>query len=115
MGRPISDGVTTHYCTVVETAKTGRAYFEEDQLVLDAMKNNAELDQFAVEIVDISTLKGRLRALSKGVKETPTVIVDGIKIEGYEALELVKNRPPSYLRTDNPDERQRKPEQKKLT
>ncbi len=91
MGRPISDGVTTHYCTVNETAKVGRAYFEADQLVLEALKENAQISESDLEIVDVATAKGRLKALFKHVRETPAVIVDGVKTEGHQALEFVRN------------------------
>jgi len=92
IGRPMSDGVTTHYCTSRETLKTEKITPEADKLVLEVVNEFADEKGLDVEVYDVSTFKGRFKASVKGVKTTPTIIIGKARIEGESNLELLKNK-----------------------
>lgn len=71
IGKPLSDGVTTHYCTVHETFKTEQILTEESKRALEEATKKAKELNAEVIIYNISTLKGKLTARLKGVK-SPT-------------------------------------------
>lgn len=84
MGRPISDGVTTHYCTIRETAKKEKIMPEADRFALEVVKEFADSKGVRLEVCDVSTFRGKLRARSKGIKAIPTILVGGVRIEGEQ-------------------------------
>jgi len=71
IGRPMSDGVTTHYCTTQSSIKTEKILTEESKKVLDEATKRAKELNATVVVYNLSTVKGRLTALMKGVK-SPT-------------------------------------------
>ena len=95
-GRPIFDGVTTHYCAMKETAKKEKVISEADRLALELVKEFADSEGMGVEVCDVSTLRGKLRARSKRIKVIPTILVCGTGIEGEQVSRLSRSILESY-------------------
>lgn len=91
VGRPISDGVTMHYCTATETLKTTKVTPEADRVALEIVNKFAQENGLHVEVHDVSSFKGKLKAKLRGVKTTPTIVVGNQKIEAEQTLESLKN------------------------
>lgn len=92
MGRPIHDGYTTHYCAFREIFKTEKVMPEAETLALEIVKEFAAKKGLEVDVYDVSTLKGRMQARLKGIRKTPTIIVDGNRIEGEDDLRHLENK-----------------------
>lgn len=71
VGRPMSDGVTTHYCTTHDTFKTEQVLTDDSRKVLEEANEKARELNAEVIVYNLSTLKGRLAARLRGVK-SPT-------------------------------------------
>ena len=87
IGRPLSDGVQTHWCTFKETFKTQKILPKEDAAALKIVKELANEKGLVLEIHDVSSFKGKIKAKMKGVKTTPTVIIGKQRIEGVPTKE----------------------------
>ncbi len=98
IGRPISDGVTVHYCTVRETAKKEKMIPEADRLALEVVKEFADSKGVRLEVCDVSTFRGKLRAWSNGIKAIPTIFVCGVRIEGEQVSKLSRGTLESYFK-----------------
>ena len=69
LGRPIAD----HYCTAKDTWKTVRDYTPESRVILSIASERARVEGLELRVYDVSTFRGRLRALFRGAS------VPGIK------------------------------------
>jgi hypothetical protein len=76
IGRPISDGVTTHYCTTHDTFKTEQVLTEESRKVLDEATKKAKEFNAKMVVYNLATFKGQLAAKLKGVKSPTWRIVE---------------------------------------
>lgn len=91
-GRPLAAAGEVHYCSVKEISKTEKLVSEEDGEALKLVKELAAEKDIEVQVIDVATLKGKLRSRLKGVRTTPTVIVGdnrltgALKKEEFEAL-----------------------------
>jgi glutaredoxin len=91
-GRPISDGLTTHYCTVRESLKTEKVMSEGDKVALEVVKKFAVEKGLKVDVYDISTFKGKLQASLKKVRRTPTIIIGKSRIESEDDLKQLESK-----------------------
>jgi hypothetical protein len=91
-GRPVSDGLTTHYCTMRETFKTEKVVSDTDKLALEVVEKFAAEKGLKVDVHDISTFKGKLQASLKNVTKTPTIIIGKNRIESEEDLRQLENK-----------------------
>lgn len=82
IGRPMSDGVQTHWCTFKETVKTERVIPDADAVVLNVVRKIANEKGLALEIIDVSSFKGKVKAKMKGIKKTPAIVLGKRKLEG---------------------------------
>ena len=78
IGRPIGD----HWCTFKETYKSEKVMSETDRAVLKVAEDIAKETGIELKVYDISSFKGKIKAMFKGVKRTPTIIIGKNKIEG---------------------------------
>lgn len=78
IGRPMGD----HWCTFKETLKTEKVMSEADKLALKVVNEIAAERGLVVEVYDVSCFKGKLKAKSKGVRQTPTILIGEKRIEG---------------------------------
>lgn len=97
IGRPMVDGVTTHYCTVKETVKTEKLMSQADVQVLQIVKELAGAKNLRVQVYDVLQLKGKLKARMKKIKTTPTVLVGNARFEGTDSMESLKDKLESLL------------------
>lgn len=69
----------------------GRILPEEDRMVLEQVLLRVREKDDELLVYDVSRVTDRLKALKKGVKNTPTVIIEGEKYEKLEdILEALK-------------------------
>ena len=64
----------------------GRIISQEDMTVLRGIVDLARANPAEIQVYDISRIVHRLRAFTKGVKNTPAIIVDGVKFEGAKDI-----------------------------
>jgi protein-disulfide isomerase len=62
---------------------------EADRLALEIVREIAKEKGIKVEVFDISSFKGKLKAKFASVKETPTIVVGNRKIEGIPDKEQI--------------------------
>ena len=90
-GRALSAAVEahsrTHDCSMKEISKTEKAISEEDKAALKLVKELAAEKNLRFRIIDVASLKGKLRARLKGVKATPTIIVGHNRLTGVPQKE----------------------------
>ncbi|MEM2975731.1 MAG: thioredoxin family protein [Candidatus Bathyarchaeia archaeon] len=86
IGFPIPDH---GMCSWKDTLKTERVMLEADKIALEVVREVAREKNVRVEVIDVSTFRGKLRAKSVGIKETPTIMIGGNKIEGIPEKEQI--------------------------
>jgi hypothetical protein len=62
----------------------GRMFSEEDWAVIQRLAEAAGRPEAEVRLYDVSRTAGWLKALSRGIRKTPVIIVNGEKHEGAE-------------------------------
>ena len=62
--------------------KTMRMITSSDEGVLEKLKEIAKDKGYILKVYDVSTLKGRLKAFRKGIKQTPTIVTETHRIVG---------------------------------
>ncbi|MEM3617426.1 MAG: hypothetical protein QXJ31_05900 [Candidatus Bathyarchaeia archaeon] len=72
----------------LESKFKGRILQQEDYMVLEKALRIVKGTNDVLLVYDVSHLTDKLKALKKGVKKTPTVIIDGRKYE--DAAEILK-------------------------
>jgi hypothetical protein len=82
---PVSDGVMTHTCLDKKMLEYEKALPQNEKEVLEYLNNLAEKKDLFIEVIDLSTLKGKLKASVKRVNSTPTVIVGQERIENADS------------------------------
>jgi glutaredoxin len=87
IGRPVLD----HYCTFRETLKTEKVISEADKRTLEIVKEIAKERGLKFEVCNVSSFKGKVKAKSKGITQTPTIVVGEKKIEGTPDKEQLLN------------------------
>jgi 5,10-methylene-tetrahydrofolate dehydrogenase/methenyl tetrahydrofolate cyclohydrolase len=97
VSEPLSDGVMKHYCFSKKVLEYEKAMPEADKLALEVVNKFAEAKSLKVEVLDVSTLKGKLKASFKGIRKTPVVIVGRSRIEGEQTSKLLKSKLESCL------------------
>ena len=85
---PTSDGVMTHTCLDKKMLKYERELSQTEKEVIEYLNSVAEKKDPDVEVVDLSTFRGKLKAASTRVKTTPTLIIDHERIENPNMEEL---------------------------
>lgn len=89
---PVSDGVIDHYCLSKQVSEYEKSLPEADQNALEVVREFAGGRGLQVEVHDVSTLKGKLKAGLRGVAKTPTVIIGQDRIEGELTQELLESK-----------------------
>jgi hypothetical protein len=80
-------------------AKTEEVMSESDKAALDCAQEFAESKGLPIEICDINTSKGKIKAWMKGVKTTPTILIGKSRVEGRFTLRQLKNKLENFGRT----------------
>lgn len=81
-----AETVSGHRCaggfpgTGEQTFRTEKVLNEADRQVLEIAQKVAGAKNLQVKIHDVCTLSGKIRARLMGIKETPTIVVEGQKI-----------------------------------
>jgi hypothetical protein len=79
-------GVWTGLLKGLESKFKGRVLPSEDGEVLERFKTLGEKCDDEVMVYDVSKITDRIKALSKGIRKTPTVIIQGKKYEGVKEI-----------------------------
>lgn len=74
----------THASEIFASKFKGRILSEEDSRVLQRVSETMDLDEQQVAVYDLSRPTDRLKALSKGIRKTPAVIIEGRKCVGIQ-------------------------------
>ena len=92
-------GPSDHPCLDTESLIHERIMPDVDRLALEVVNNFAKEKGLQVEVCDVSTFKGKLKASVKGIDKTPTIIIGKSRIEGELASELLRSKLESTLTT----------------
>jgi hypothetical protein len=84
--------VGEHGCTVIRCVKTEKVMPEADKIALSVATEFAKEKSLNVEVCNVSTVKGKLKASLKGIKTTPTIVVGDLKIEGEHTPDMLKSK-----------------------
>ena len=96
---PVSDGTFHHACLSRKMLEYEKVASETDRDALEAVNNFAEEKGLRVEVLDISTFKGKLRAYLKGIDKTPVIAVGKYRIEGEQTPQRLRSKLESILAT----------------
>jgi hypothetical protein len=94
---PLSDGVVKHQCFSKKVLDTEKVMPEVDKQVLETVKEFAKERSLSVEVYDVSSYKGKLKTVLKGIKKTPTIVIGTSRIEGDFTPSVLKNKLDSCL------------------
>jgi hypothetical protein len=89
---PISDGVMVHSCLSKKMLEYEKALPKADKQALELVSEFAEKKGLLVEVFDVSTLKGKLKAAARGVLKTPTVVVGQERIHVLPDSDQLKEK-----------------------
>ena len=78
---PVSDGYVHHGCMSKQVTEYDEVLPEADKIVLEIANQFASERDMQVKVYDVSTFTGKFKALSKGIKKTPTLIIGKEKID----------------------------------
>ncbi|MGD0496510.1 MAG: hypothetical protein ABSB28_10835 [Candidatus Bathyarchaeia archaeon] len=81
-----SPGTTEGLVSGVLSKFKGRLLSEEDSTALERVLQILKENQESVRVYDVSRMADKLRALKRGIRKTPAVIINGEKYEGLEAI-----------------------------
>jgi hypothetical protein len=79
-------GVWTGLLKGLESKFNGRVLSSEDVEVLERLKTLGEKCEDQVKVYDVSRVTDRIKALSRGVRKTPTIIIQGKKYQGEKEI-----------------------------
>ena len=86
-----------HGCTVIRGVKTEKMMPEADRETLDIVNQFANDKGLSVEVCNLGTFAGRLKARRKGITKTPTIVIGNSRIEGEYPSEVLRSKLESYL------------------
>jgi glutaredoxin len=89
-GRPLAAAGEVHYCSVKEISKTEKVISEEDKAALKLVEELAAEKNLRFRVIDVASLKGKLRARLKGIKSTPTIVVGNKQLVGVPKKEEIE-------------------------
>jgi hypothetical protein len=89
---PISDGVMTHSCLSKKMLQYEKTLTEADKQTLELVNEFAHRKGLLVEVFDLSTLKGKLKAATRGINKTPTIAIGKEQIKVQSDLEQLKEK-----------------------
>ncbi len=79
-------------CLRVESRKIEDTHIpEEDQKILNFVKEIAKEANFSVKIVNVNSFIGKLKAKFKGIRKFPAVVIGQHKIEGNITKDEIKS------------------------
>ena len=82
-----------HPCLDRNISRTESILSDRDKLALTFVEQFASERSLPMEVYDVHTYRGRLRAFLKGIRTMPTVIVGNHRFEGKElTLEQLRNK-----------------------
>jgi hypothetical protein len=98
---PISDGVMTHSCLSKKMLEYERALPEAEKRVLELVNEFADEKGLQVEVIDTSTIKGKLKATMRGIDKTPAVTIGDERIEEQSNMDRLKEKLESHFKRAN--------------
>jgi hypothetical protein len=88
---PVSDGYQHHACMSKQVTEYEEVLPDADNQALRIVDQLATEVGLHFKVYDVATLAGKLRAKSRGITKTPTVILNGEKIENI-SVEFLKSK-----------------------
>ena len=88
---PVSDGYQHHACMSKQVTEYEEVLPDADNQALRIVDQLATEVGLHFKVYDVATLVGKLRAKSRGITKTPTVILNGEKIENI-SVEFLKSK-----------------------
>jgi len=95
---PVSDGVMIHTCLSKKMLEYEKTLPQAEKQILEFMNNYCERKELPIEIIDLSTLKGNLKAKMKGITKTPTIAIDQEQIEAPANLDTLEQELEAHLK-----------------
>ena len=92
---PVSDGYVHHGCMSKQVTEYDETLPEADKTVLEIANQFASERDIQVRVHDVSTFTGKLKAMLKRVRKTPTVMIGKEKIDDATP-ELLRSELQSY-------------------
>ncbi|MGB8780268.1 MAG: hypothetical protein WCD81_06420 [Candidatus Bathyarchaeia archaeon] len=99
---PFSDGVMTCSSLSKKMLEYEKALQEADKWALELANLFEVKRDLQVEVIDVSSLKGKLKATERGISKTPTTAIGQERIEAPSNMERLKEKLKSYFKQANP-------------
>lgn len=71
----------------LESKFKGRVLPPEDSAVLEQLETLVEKFDDEVKVYDVSSILDKIKAVMRGIRKTPTVIIQGKRYEGLEEIQ----------------------------
>jgi hypothetical protein len=81
-----SPGTTESLVSGALSKFKGRLLSEEDSTILERVLQILKETNESINIYDVSKMADKFRAMKRGIRNTPVVIINGEKYEGSEAI-----------------------------
>ena len=88
---PVWDGYQHHACMSKEVTEQEEVLPDAENQALRIVDQLATEFAVAFKVYDVTTVAGKLRARSRGITKTPTLVVNGDKIENI-GIEFLKSK-----------------------
>jgi len=96
---PMSDGIMTHSCLPHgEMLEYEKALPEVDKKALELVIEFADDKGLQVKVIDTSTIKGKLRAATRGINKTPAVTIGQERIDAPFNMDRLKEKLESHFK-----------------
>lgn len=76
----------------IQPSRAQKIMSESDEVALNCAREFADNEGLSIEVVDVNTSRGKIKARMKGVKVTPTIAIGKHKIEEISTPEQLRNR-----------------------
>ncbi len=84
--------VVDHPCLDRQVSKIERVMPQSDELALKCAREFADSKGISIEVCDINTFGGRIKAWMKGVSTSPTIIVGDSRVQGEFTEEQLRSK-----------------------
>jgi len=88
---PVWDGIQHHACMSKQVTEYEDVLSSEDKKALETVDQLATQEILSFKVYNVASSTGKIRAALRGITKTPTVIVNGEKIENL-TIELLRNK-----------------------
>ena len=97
---PVSDGMADHWCFARKNLQKEKTMSESEKQAVEVVSEFAKERDLQVEVCDVSTFKGKLKASANGIVETPTIRIGNNRMTGEKTSHELRSKLESYFNAE---------------